>query len=328
MFISLFFSVFIYLGVTREFDRIVRIDEFGVTHPADLGERYIQRPVWDTEVLPLPKPADPALIQASKLRVIEGLAGINLLILMLSALLGYFLAGRTLRPIRNMIDEQNRFITDASHELNTPLTSLKTSIEVNLRDKKIDLEKAKNVLSSNLEDVNNLQFLSDELIKITQYQKPNSYFQFEKVLLPEIIKAAVDKIKPMAIKKNIVIKVNAPKFYVEADSRSFVELFVILLDNAVKYSKENKSVNITAVKTDSKINIKIEDNGIGIAKDDLLYIFDRFYRADKSRTKQQVKGYGLGLSIAKRIVDLHKGTIGAVSVANKGTIFTITVPEA
>ena len=167
MAISLSFSTFIYLGATREFDRILRIEQFRITHP-ELGERYIQRPVWDTDTLPLPKPPDPALINATRIRVIEGLAGINLIILMLSALAGYFLAGRTLRPIKNMVDEQNRFITDASHELNTPLTSLKTSIEVNLRDKKLSLDKSKDVLLSNLEEVNSLQALSDELIKITQ----------------------------------------------------------------------------------------------------------------------------------------------------------------
>ena len=78
-----------------------------------------------------------------KIKGLEALFGVNVIILFLSALSGYFLAGRTLRPIKNMIDEQNRFITDASHELNTPLTSLKTSIEVNLRDKNFNLRKSK-----------------------------------------------------------------------------------------------------------------------------------------------------------------------------------------
>ncbi len=206
MSISVFFSTFIYLGATREFDRILRIEQFRIVHP-ELGARYIQRPVWDTDTIPLPKSPDPALIQASKLRVIEGLAGINLIILALSAIAGYFLAGRTLRPIKNMVDEQNRFITDASHELNTPLTSLKTSIEVNLRDKKLNFEKSKQVLLSNLEEVNNLQALSDELIKITQYQKANGNFRLDKLNIVNIVNAAVLKIKPQADKKQIKISV-------------------------------------------------------------------------------------------------------------------------
>ena len=121
---------------------------------------------------------------------------------------GYFLAGRTLRPIKNMLDEQNRFITDASHELNTPLTSLKTAIEVNLRDKNLSLKKAKDVLKSNLDDVNNLQFLSAELIKLTQYQDQNINLQLGKVLLKDVIEEAIEKVKVLAKKRNIKITLN------------------------------------------------------------------------------------------------------------------------
>ncbi len=328
MAISFFFSTFIYFGATREFDRILRVEEFRTTHP-NLGEKYIQRPVWDTDVLPpLPNSPDPALIQASRIRVIEGLAGINLIILALSALAGYFLAGRTLRPIKNMVDEQNRFITDASHELNTPLTSLKTSIEVNLRDKKLNLEKSKKVLLSNLEEVNNLQSLSEELIEITQYQKMNGNFVIKSVNIANIISAAAAKIKPQADKKQIKINSRVTKIDVSADERSLTELFTILLDNAVKYSPIKKDVDVQTVNADSKIKIIVKDRGIGIDKQDLPFIFDRFYRADKSRTKQQVAGYGLGLSIAKRIVDLHSGTITVESTKGKGTAFVVEIPKA
>jgi len=111
-----------------------------------------------------------------------------------------------------MLDEQNRFITDASHELNTPLTSLKTSIEVNLRDKNFNTGKAKEVLESNLEDVNNLQFLSAELIKLTQYQDQNNNLQFEKFHLADVIQEAVEKVKSQAKKKNISISLILQKF--------------------------------------------------------------------------------------------------------------------
>lgn len=327
MIVSISFSTFIYFGATREFNRIIRIEQFRNLHP-EINENYIQRPVWEIENIPLPRQPDSRLIQATKIRALEGLIGINLIIFFLSALAGYFLAGRTLKPIKEMMDEQNRFVTDASHELNTPLTSLKTSIEVNLRDKKLNLEKAKEVLVSNLDDVNNLQSLSDELIKITQYQKLNGNFQLKQIYLSEAVKKAVEKVNPLAAKKHIGVSISVPKLYVNADEKSLIELFVILLDNAIKYSKNGKQVSVSALKAGSKIKIKIEDKGIGIDKDDLPYIFDRFYRADKSRTKQQIVGYGLGLSIAKRIVSLHAGMIEAESVPKKGTIFTITLPEA
>jgi two-component system sensor histidine kinase CiaH len=263
------------------------------------------------------------LIQSTKIRVFEGLAFINLVILFLSALSGYFLAGRTLRPIKEMVDDQNRFITDASHELNTPLTALKTSIEVNLRNKNLRIEKAKELLLSNLEDVNSLQALSDELIKLSQYQKPNGNVLFEKIQLLEAVNQALDKIIPLSQKKKIKISTNVPKVVLMADEKSLIELFVILLDNAVKYSNDKTAISVKARKTDSKIEITIEDQGLGIAKEDIPFIFDRFFRAEKSRTKQQALGYGLGLSIAKRIVDMHSGTIDVESEVGIGTKFTI-----
>jgi len=158
MAISISFSAFIYFGATREYDRIIRIEQYRVRHPVQPGI-IPQGAPGQLDLFSLSPQQDNELIEWAKLRVLEALFGINVIILFLSALAGYFLAGRTLRPIKNMVDEQNRFITDASHELNTPLTSLKTSIEVNLRDKNFNVEKAKGVLKSNLEDVNNLQFL-------------------------------------------------------------------------------------------------------------------------------------------------------------------------
>jgi len=287
----------------------------------------LQRLPSDTDLFSVSSQADNELAQWAKLRALEALLGINIIILFLSALSGYFLAGRTLRPIKNMIDEQNRFITDSSHELNTPLTSLKTSIEVNLRDKNFNTDKAKEVLKSNLEDVNSLQFLSAELIKLTQYQDQNNNFQFEKFPLLDIVEEAVEKVKSQANKKNITIKLDIPKTQVVGDRRSLTELFIILLDNAIKYSTNKKSVSVSVRKPDSKIQIVIKDNGIGIEKKDLPYIFDRFYRADKSRTKQKVIGYGLGLSIAKKIVGMHNGNIVVESEVGKGSAFIITLPK-
>lgn len=327
MAISISFSTFIYFGSTQEFDRILRIQEYRMQHP-ELSPRLLQINPFQIEPAPGVSQPDPEVIEEAKIRVLGSLIGINVIILMLSALAGYFLAGRTLKPIKDMIDEQSRFITDASHELNTPLTSLKTSIEVNLRDKKLDLKKAKGVLISNLDDVGNLQSLSDKLIKLTQYQKPNGNFQLEKINLSNLIKNASEKVMSFAAQKKIEILVDVPKLYIEGDERSLNELFVILLDNAIKYSSEKKPVSVKARKIDSKIEVTVEDKGAGIEKEDLPYIFDRFYRTDKSRTKQEVVGYGLGLSIANRIVALHGGTISVKSILGKGTMFTVLLLEA
>jgi signal transduction histidine kinase len=325
MAISISFSAFIYFGATQEFDRIIRMQEYRTQHP-EVHVNITQGNSFVVEQFPNVPAPDIDVIQEARLRVLGGLVEVNLIILMLSSLAGYFLAGRTLRPIKQMVDEQNRFITDASHELNTPLTSLKTSIEVNLRDKTLNLEKAKKVLSGNLDDIDSMQSLSDELIGLTQYQKPNGNFKFDKVDISSTINSAFGKVKSVARKKQITFSINSTKLFINGDEKSLTELFVILFDNAIKYSKDKKSVKVKAQKTDSKVEIVVEDEGIGIGKEDLPYIFDRFYRADKSRTKQQFAGYGLGLSIAKRIVSLHNGTIVVESELGKKTVFKITFP--
>lgn len=327
MAISVSFSAFIYIGVTREVNRIIRTQRFRIEHPELRFHLTQQDLFFRSSTDDAPNLSDLDLIQEARTRVLVALAGINVIILVLSSCAGYFLAGRTLRPIKDMVDEQNRFIADASHELNTPLTSLRTLIEVNLRNKKITLPETKTVLSQNLEQVNNLAALSGELIELAQYQKSNG-LSFEPVSLDQIIKNAIEKITPLAEKKHIILSVHISDITISGNPRSLVELFVILLDNAIKYSPEKKSVVIHAKKADSKIEVTVTDNGIGIEKEDIAHIFQRFYRADKSRTKKYNTGYGLGLSIAKRIITLHNGTISVVSKPNKSTTFTLIFPVA
>jgi signal transduction histidine kinase len=327
MIISISFSSFIYFGATREYDRIIRMEQYRITHSTPPGI-FLQRPLGQDDLGPISSQLDNELIEWAKLRVLEALFAINIIILFLSALAGYFLAGRTLKPIKNMLDEQNRFITDASHELNTPLTALKTSLEVNLRNKKLTLVEAKEVLNSNLEDVNNLQSLSEDLMEVVMYQKQNGNFKLTKVDLQDIFKTSIEQVKSLAQKKRITLETNVSKTFILGNVKSLSELFIILLDNAIKYSKEKSVISIDVKKEDSVVNVYFKDNGIGITSEDLPHIFDRFYRADSSRTKQVISGYGLGLSIAKRIVVLHNGSIRVESEIGKGSTFVITFPKS
>lgn len=327
MAISIAFSAVIYYGATQEFDRILRMQRYRIEHP-EYHVRIVPGLPWQIEKEPeLPEP-DPQVIAEAKLRVLESLIGVNLIILIFSTLAGYFLAGRTLKPIQEMVDEQNRFITDASHELNTPLTSLRTAIEVNLRKKDLTLPDAKNVLTSNLEEVENLQVLSDELIKLSKYQKPREAVLSEKIVLDEIILQAKEKVGTLAQNKEMQFALQVPQLKMVGDKKSLTDLFVILFDNAIKYSPKGKTVTVKAKQIDGHVSITVADKGRGIPAEDLPHIFDRFYRADKSRTKQEVPGYGLGLSIAKRVVTLHNGTIQAASTVGKGSTFTIMLPLA
>jgi two-component system, OmpR family, sensor histidine kinase CiaH len=255
---------------------------------------------------------------------------INLGILGLAGVLSYFLAGRTLKPIKEMVDEQNRFIADASHELRTPLTALKTATEVSLRDNKLNLTQAKKLLKSNLEDVNNLQNLSNRLLELAGKNGQNNVLHISQFPLHETIKNVVSKLKALSDEKKLKIeeKVIKEDLTIEADQQKIEELVTILLDNAIKYSPKGSSVSIEAKSHDGlMIELFIRDFGVGISQKDLPFIFDRFYRAEKSRTKTSSEGFGLGLSIAKKIIDDHFGTVEVSSQANKGTTFNIKLPK-
>jgi len=265
-------------------------------------------------------------LEAAKKRLLINLLITNEIILGFSALASYFLAGKTLKPIESAMEEQKRFIADASHELRTPLTALKTSMEVALRDKKMSLEEAERVIKDNLEDIDNLESLSNNLLNLASYQNNGQSLVFEKIDIAKIVKEISRKILPLAERKNIEIKIMVKNQSLTANKESFRQMILIFLDNAVKYSPEKAKVTIVT-KTDKKyLFIEIKDTGIGIAKSDLPHIFDRFYRIDQSRTKNKVAGFGLGLSLAKRIIEIHKGVVEVSSILGKGTTFTVKLP--
>jgi signal transduction histidine kinase len=263
---------------------------------------------------------------------------INLGILVFAGGAGYFLAGRTLRPIEQMIQEQSRFISDASHELKTPLTAIKAEMEVMLRDKDLTLKGAKTSAASNLEEVNNLVLLSNSLLELSTYQQTNGDFIREPVSLSEVLVESYKKVASLAKHKHITITNTVKDAIILGDKQQLIELFVIFLDNAIKYSPKNSTITISSAKTDHSVKVSIADEGMGIEEKDIPYIFDRFFRVDESRSKTQVAGYGLGLSIAKKIIEEHKGSVIVKSsvgkparnatqrVAGGGTTFTVQLP--
>jgi signal transduction histidine kinase len=321
MLVSFSFSMVIYRMTTFELDRIERTQRLRIER--QLPESFRMGPPDNNVFL---RPLDPELVVETKNRLKMLLAFINLAILMISTGGGYFLAGRTLRPIKEMLDEQNQFVTDASHELRTPLTSLKTEIEVNLRNKKLTLDETKKLLKSNLEEVNHLQALSDGLIKLSQYQKGTNDLIFTEVFLSSIFNEAIKKVDYLAKNKKIEIVNKINDLKIQGNKQTLVELFVIFLDNAIKYSPQKTKIKLTSKKTDNHILVYIADQGVGIEEKDLPHLFDRFYQADKARIKLGMTGYGLGLSIAKEIVEKHHGLIKVQSQPEKGTTFIVQLP--
>ena len=318
MMISVSFSAIIYRGATNEIDRL-----------AQMQKQRIERRFQENKFYPPPPNIrffDPELLEETKQRLLLILIMINSGIIFFAGSLSYLLAGKTLQPIQEMVEEQNRFISDASHEFRTPLTALKSSLEVNLRDKNLSLTDAKKVIDESIEDVNRLQSLSDSLLNLSKYQEPFSILNSKIISVNICLDEAIKKIKPLAKQKQITVKKNLENIEIKGIKDNLVNLFVIILENAIKYSPKKTSIQINSKSSDHQLIVEIKDQGIGIGKKDIDHIFDRFYRADQSRSKEKITGYGLGLTIAKKIVSNHNGKILATSEINKGSIFTIILP--
>lgn len=266
-------------------------------------------------------------LQVAKNRVLIALLYANGIILVLSGAAAYLLAGKTLKPIEEAMKEQQRFVSDASHELRTPLTALKTSIEVALRDRSLNLKEAKKALKSSLEDVDNLENLTSNLLSLAQTSEPENNYFFSEINLAETVKRAIKKLAPLARKKKVQLVKNLENVFLEADRDSIEKLVVIMLDNSIKYTEEDGLISISTEEDKKNAILEIMDTGIGIPEEDIPHIFDRFYRVDASRSKINVPGFGLGLPIAKKIVEAHGGSIKVTSEINKGTTFKLILPK-
>jgi len=263
-------------------------------------------------------------ISLAKSQIVIQLLYINAVIAAVFGVGGYFLSGKTLEPIRIAMDEQKRFISDAAHELRTPITALKTSLEVNLMDKRLT-KKTTKILQENLEDAQNLENLTEALLLLSRGKNKDA--SFKKVLLHDVIQKAVKTVSPLAAAKRLKLKFPKKKntTKVMGDKDLLIQILVIFLDNAIKYS-DRGTIEVKTKKIRRGVEISVSDQGIGISRHHLPYIFDRFYRVDAARTKKGTNGHGLGLSIAQKIISEHGGSVSVASQEGQGTTFTIKLP--
>ncbi|MFA5009782.1 MAG: ATP-binding protein [Patescibacteria group bacterium] len=313
MALSIGFSVFLYQTYGAEFARGIR-----------------RQDAFFNEIIPRGLPGFEKFRQAQitegESRLKSNLALFNLIIFIAGGATSYLFARRTLKPISEAFEAQSRFTADASHELRTPLTAMQTEIEVALRDDNLTKVDTEALLRSNLEEVARLKTLSDGLLKLAR--DGGSQDSWKKLQLKHLIAIALKSIVPLADQKSIEIVDQTTNVQLQGDQTSLVELLVILLDNAVKYSGPNTKIDLTTQRSSANVSLAITDQGQGIKTSDLPHIFDRFYRADTSRSKAKTNGYGLGLSIAKKIVDAHGGKIEVKSEIGKGSTFVVKLPLA
>ena len=308
MTVSIAFSAVIYQIAAREFDRPL---------PPEAQTRFLTQ----ADVF---RQFREARAVESKRTVLVNLAIMNFVTLTIGAGASYLFARRTLKPIEEAMEAQAQFVSDASHELRTPLAVMRTENEIALRDKKPTVKILKDTMVSNLEEVERLQLLTDRLLALSTKQE----LQLDSFSIGESVHEAVLRHETSAKQKQIALEVAADDVQARGNSDTVCDIVSILLDNAIKYSPPKTTVTISAHEQNNRIVVSVADQGDGIAPEDVPHIFDRFYRADASRSKQHVEGHGLGLALAKRLSDLNRGQLSVAQQDGGGSIFTLELEKA
>jgi heavy metal sensor kinase len=223
--------------------------------------------------------------------------------------------------------EIRRFTADASHELRTPLTAIRTETEVAL-GKSLTTAEYHHLLGSILEECERLARLTDQLLTLCREDAVKTPLVRQPVDLPRLVNTVVETMQPLAQVKNLSIDTKATgPLCIQADETRLRQVFYNLLDNAIKYTPEGGQIEIQLAQRDRTAVISFRDTGVGIPPEHLPHVFDRFYRVDKVRSREQ-GGTGLGLSIVQSIVTAHGGRIEMTSSPGQGTICTVTLPAS
>ncbi|MGA1865036.1 MAG: ATP-binding protein [bacterium] len=229
-----------------------------------------------------------------------------------------------LQKLDDAFSSQRQLIQDVSHELRTPLTIMRGEIDVALKKARSSKE-YENALKSCREEIGRLSILVENLLILSRFDTSEAGMDIRPVALLSLIKDIVSDVSILADKKGISIKCNwSDEIILNGDEHHLRRALLNIIDNAVKYTDHGGTILIEPEKTDEGARIKISDTGIGILTENIPFIFDRFFRGDKSRSTE---GYGLGLSISKSIIEAHRGSLSIESTPGAGTTVIINLPD-
>ena len=241
--------------------------------------------------------------------------------------IGYYLAGRSIAPIRAMFKQQREFVADASHELRTPLTVMGIAAEGIEGDPDTSLSSfGAETLQTLRTEIKRMNKLVATLLTLARSDAGVLDTQMENINFTGLLEQTVRTLKPLAEQKGLQLVTELPSetLILWGNKLRLEQMVTILVDNAIKYSAEG-TIKVSATRQEQQLVIKVDDEGIGIAPEAARLIFERFYRVDKARTRD-AGGFGLGLPIAKLIVEQHRGTITVQGKKECGTCFTVTLP--
>ena len=220
---------------------------------------------------------------------------------------------------------QREFTADASHELRTPLTAIKGQVEVAL-GKPRDAGSYREVLQVVNEEVDRMIRLVGSLLTLARADAGQIPIASEAVNLPQLVAAAAEQVRPVMEQREVELRLEpGPAVTLQADEDLLLQLLLNLMDNAGKHTPPGGRVTVGWTTANGRVEVWVRDTGVGIAPEHLPHIFDRFYRADKARSRT-AGGAGLGLSICRWIAEVHGGSISIESAPGQGTAFTVTLP--
>jgi two-component system sensor histidine kinase CiaH len=238
-----------------------------------------------------------------------------------------FFANRSIIPIKEAFDKQKQFIGDASHELKTPLAVINTNVDVLLSNKEdtiLDQSKWLYYIKSETERMNKL---TNDLLYLAQVDYSEAKMIFSELNLSEAVENIILTMEAVIFEKDLSFEYYIePSLKILGNAEQIKQVVMILLDNAIKYTNPKGTINLSLTKYSSNILLVVKNSGEGISAEHIDKVFDRFYRTDKSRVRKS-GGYGLGLAIAKAIVEQHKGRIYVKSTLNESTTFTVELPN-
>jgi two-component system sensor histidine kinase CiaH len=251
---------------------------------------------------------------------------VALVMLILIFFVSKFFANKSIEPIKNAFDKQKQFIGDASHELKTPLAVINTNVDVLLSNKEDNINNQSKWLYYIKSEVERMTKLTNDLLYLTQIDYSDIKMIFSHFNLSEAVENVILTMEAVIFENNISLQYDVePDLNTYGNSEQIKQVVMILLDNALKYTDDKGSVNVTLKKYQNSILFSVVNTSKGIPEEYTDKIFDRFYRIDKSRSRNN-GGYGLGLAIAKAIVEQHKGKIYVKSVVDESTTFSVELP--
>ncbi|MDV4150554.1 ATP-binding protein [Clostridium sp. AL.422] len=254
------------------------------------------------------------------LKVFLTIGSISLILLLFISI---YLTNRTIKPIKESFEKQKQFIANASHELKTPLTIIRTNTSLVLSNRSETVESQSKWINYINNQIERMAKLIDEMLSLAKLDTGKELVEFTSFNISKLINNVLLTFEAVLFEYNIELLSNIEdEVFIKGDKESIKKVFNILLDNAIKYTNKNGKIDVSLSQDKNKIKLKVKNTGEGIKKEDLEKIFERFYRVDTSRARE-TGGYGLGLSIAKSIVESHNGKIYAESNVGKDATFII-----